>query len=604
MDRPGQNQNWNKRAVTYLGRALEMTNSCVVVMKYTLNEPVSRTKLEYISDNVQQLGMNLKSLQGGFRLPKDYIHPEDREGFIDAVSIAAKDHTNFTYRVRLVGDDGVVRNVDIRSEYMDLDEDYYLIEYVFQEVVVQEEPEIRRGSEETPGWMLTKESLASDELGELFGCFARAYGLYSTVVDQDGHALYAPVGPDAYLGYYYDMFERPEMREYFESIKRSTMMQDEPVYTEIVGDGNPDSRISAAPIVVNGVYLATWMLCSHDKSQASTLRLASREQYRVAELVSAYITRAVISDKHGESGQEIEKKLEFEIRQKHVLAELQDVMRSGGEGRLHTILHRASEVLEVDYAFYTRPKGRVKGFAIKSVSDVRAMVKDSWSPDGKAPLNMDQIDTLNEGFSEEERAKILKEGYVVDQDSMTNRIRVTVFQGLARAAIIMPIPAYEKVVGRVYFIESRKERVWTESEIHFARLIGRMLGETLEIMEQENDREINSRTLLGIFHQLTIDVFIRDDETGKVLFVNDAMTKHMGMDLTGHDSRRLIPEGREEYESYPGSVHTPEEHEHRIRTWRRYINEMNHIYDVTEIPVEWTDGRPATAMLLRIVNEQ
>ena len=579
------------RVRTYLMQALEMTKSCVVVMKYTQNEPVSRTKLEFISENVTQLGMNLASLKGGFRLPKDYIHPEDRDGFIDAVSIAAETHTDFTYRVRLVGDDGVLRNVDIRSHYMDFDEDYYLLEYVFQEIVQQDDIELKSSKRSGNATIkLSKEIFREEEMVELFGSFANGYGLYSTVVDQDGHALVDPVGPEAYLGYYYDMFERPETQEFFDSIKRSTMIQDEAVYMELEGDGNPDSRLSAVPIVVNGVYLATWILCAHDKSQSAMLRIASREQYHVGELISSFIQRAVVSEQSGGYGQELEKQLDFEIRQKQVLAELQDVMREEREDRLHIILSKAAEVLEVDYAFYMLNKTGV---------GTAGLEKDSWSPDGQAPHGDLQIENFHEQFSEEERNRILSEGYVVDQESMTNRIRVSVFQGLARAAMVMPIKCGETSRGRVCFIESRKERIWTESEIHFARLIGRMLAETVEIMEDAGTKRVTSQTLLDIFHNLTIDVFIREDANGKVLFANNAMKKHLGMDFTGHDSRRLIPEGREEFESYPGSIHEKAAPSQEIRNWRRYINELGAIYDVTEIPIEWIDGSAATAVLLR-----
>ena len=359
---------------------------------------------------------------------------------------------------------------------------------------------------------------------------------------------------------------------------------------ELEGDGNPDSRLSAVPIVVNGVYLATWILCAHDKSQSAMLRIASREQYHVGELISSFIQRAVVSEQSGGYGQELEKQLDFEIRQKQVLAELQDVMREEREDRLHIILSKAAEVLEVDYAFYMLNKTGV---------GTAGLEKDSWSPDGQAPHGDLQIENFHEQFSEEERNRILSEGYVVDQESMTNRIRVSVFQGLARAAMVMPIKCGETSRGRVCFIESRKERIWTESEIHFARLIGRMLAETVEIMEDAGTKRVTSQTLLDIFHNLTIDVFIREDANGKVLFANNAMKKHLGMDFTGHDSRRLIPEGREEFESYPGSIHEKAAPSQEIRNWRRYINELGAIYDVTEIPIEWIDGSAATAVLLR-----
>ena len=577
------------RTLDYLTRALERTKSCVVVMKYTKDAPVTRTKLDYISENVQQLGMNLASLRGGFRLPKDYIHPEDRNGFIDALSMAAEKKTNFTYRVRLVGDDGVIRNVDVSSEYIDYDGDYYLIEYVFQEIVLQDGATTEtKSSGKGARRLITKDVFRNEELGELFGFFANAYGLYSTVVDQDGHALLPPVGPEAYLGHYYDMFERPENKELLEGIKRSAMMQDTAVYMEIP-DGNPESRVSAVPLMVSGVYLATWMLYAHDKSQTSALRMASREQYRFGELISGCIQKTVLSGKRTEREKEIEQQLDFEIRQKYVLAELQDLIRKEDSGNIQTIIQRAAEVLEVDYAFLMYKNKRNGG---------REELTKAWSISGGLPPEWN-----HNSFSEEQRKQLSKEGYVVDQRTMTNQIRVTMFQGIARAAMLMPVPVDGEVIGRVVFMETRKERIWTDSEVHFARLIGRMLGETIEFSEGMGARRSTGRELLDIFHQLTINVFIRDDETGKVLFANDAINRRLGMDFKGQDSRKLIPDGRETYESYPGTLREDEIPASGIRNWRRYINELGGIYDVTEIPLEWLDGRPATTVLLRVAQD-
>ncbi len=578
------------RSMDYLVRALERTKSCVVVMKYTKDEPVTRTKLDYISENVQQLGMNLSSLRGGFRLPKDYIHPEDRNGFLEAVSVAAETKTNFTFRVRLVGDDGVIRNVDVSSEYIDYDGDYYLIEYVFQEVVLQDGATVESSGskKDSLGRLITKDIFKEEELGELFGFFARAYGLYSTVVDQDGRPLLPPVGPEAYLGHYYDMFERPENQEIFDTIKRSAMMQEDAVYMELP-DGNPDSRVSAVPLMVSGVYLATWMLCSHDKSQTAALRIASREQYRFGEVISNCIQRIVLARKRTEREKEIEQQLEFELRQKTVLAELQDVIRQEDSENIRTIIQRAAEVLDVDYAFLMHKNRK---------SDEQELLREAWSASGGLPPEWN-----HHSFTEEQRKALSIEGYVVDQRNMTNQIRVTMFQGIARAAILMPVPVDGEIIGRIVFMETRRERVWTDAELHFARLIGRMLGETIEYAEGLGAKRSTGRELLDIFHQLTISVFIKEDETGKVLFANEALNRRLGIDFKGQDSKKLIPDGREEYESYPGTLREDMAPTTGIRKWRRYINQLGGIYDVTEIPIEWLDGRPATTVLLRIATD-
>lgn len=578
------------RTKEYLVRALECTKSCVVVMKYTKDAPVTRTKLDYISENVQQMGMNLDSLRGGFRLPKDYIHPEDRNGFIDAVSMASETKTNFTCRVRLVGDDGIVRNVDVTSDYIDYDGDYYMIEYIFQEVLLQDSATAgqKPAGKDSLGMLITKEAFREEDLGELFGFFANAYGLYSTVVDQDGRALLPPVGPEAYLGHYYDMFERPENKELFEHIKRSAMIQDTAVYLEIP-DGNPDSRISAVPLMVSGIYLATWILCSHDKSQMAALRIASRDQYRIGELISGCIQRSVLSGKRSEREKEIEQQLEFEVRQKKILAELQDLIRVEDPASIRTIIQKAAEVLDVDYAFLMLKDRKGEG---------PEQLKESWSISGGMPPEWN-----HNSFTEEQRRVLSREGYVVDQRNMTNQIRVTMFQGIARAAILMPVPMDGQSIGSIVFMETRRERVWTDSEVHFARLIGRMLGETLEYAEGLGARRSTGRELLDIFHQLTINVFIKETDSGKVLFANEALNRRLGVEFKGQDSRRLIPDGKEEFESYPGTVRDTEAPALGIRKWRRYIHQLGGIYDVTEIPIEWLDGRPATTVLLRVAQD-
>ncbi len=577
------------RIKDYLVRALEMTKSCVVVMKYTKDEPVTRTKLEYISENVQQFGMNLASLKGGFRLPKDYIHPEDRNGFIDAVSIASETKSSFTYRVRLAGDDGVIRDVDVRSEYIDYDADYYMIEYIFQEIaapVENAQTGTARGKE-AGGRLITKDVLADDTLGEFFGFFARAYGLYSTVVDQDGHSLFPPVGPEAYLGYYYDMFERPENLELFNALKHSVLIQEESVYMEL-NDGNPDSRVSAVPITVSGVHLATWMLCAHDKSQTATLRIASREQYRLGELISEYIQRSIMAGRRSSREKELEKQLEFERTQLHVLSELNDQIRKDASGGLTTILREAARVLDVEYVFLTRKTGG---------ADSADKMEGYYSVTGDAPheINFD-------AFNESERQQFYSDGFVIDQKNMTNRIRVSAFQGFVRAAMIMPVRITDEGMGRVIFLETRRERIWSESEIHFAKLVGKMIGENLSYLEGVGTRKTSGREILEIFNQLTIKVFIKEAESGRVLFSNDTLNRQLGTDFVGQDSRRMIPEGKEDYESYSSTVLEAPQKQGK-RTWRRYINELGGIYDVTEIPMEWIDGRPATAVLLRIAQD-
>ena len=64
----------------YLYLAVEKAGCVVMVRHFDSAEKIRRSKIEYISDNVERIGMNIQTVKKGYRLPEDYIHPDDREG--------------------------------------------------------------------------------------------------------------------------------------------------------------------------------------------------------------------------------------------------------------------------------------------------------------------------------------------------------------------------------------------------------------------------------------------------------------------------------------------------------------------------------------------
>ena len=61
----------------YLLRALE--KSGYVIMVVTGHKGSDELTFEYVSPNAEILGMSVKLLSKGLKLPTDYVHPEDRK---------------------------------------------------------------------------------------------------------------------------------------------------------------------------------------------------------------------------------------------------------------------------------------------------------------------------------------------------------------------------------------------------------------------------------------------------------------------------------------------------------------------------------------------
>ena len=94
---------------------------------------------------------------------------------------------------------------------------------------------------------------------------------------------------------------------------------------------------------------------------------------------------------------------------------------------------------------------------------------------------------------------------------------------------------------------------------------------------------------------MTEYVFIKDYQTGKVLFANEKMENLFGMDVTGMDSRSFI--------GTPSPIYTREgvQDTGNIK-WQSYISRLNKIMNIQELVVEWENGADARLVIMREKN--
>ncbi len=100
-----------------------------------------------------------------------------------------------------------------------------------------------------------------------------------------------------------------------------------------------------------------------------------------------------------------------------------------------------------------------------------------------------------------------------------------------------------------------------------------------------------------ILNELNVGILVKSRVTGKVIFANDSLNHRLGYDFTGMDSARLVPDLRDAREGMSVSGSST------IGRWRRYINELGGIFDVSEVEMEWADGEPAAVLILRMAQE-
>ena len=254
-----------------------------------------------------------------------------------------------------------------------------------------------------------------------------------------------------------------------------------------------------------------------------------------------------------------------------------------GEAEYSKYFEKAGKLLGVDYVVF---------YAFDDTNPEVMNIVDYWSKRGKSEEEESNFAWEHDHYDPEMQGLISKEGMVIDRNNMTNRMRVEVFEGKVRAIMVYPVKRGHKYFGRLIFIENTRERIWSESEKDFAKEMARAVAKLYASGEFEDSPALDN-TMLEVFDSMEQDIFIRDNITGKVLYSNKHMNDRLGMDLVNKDSFRMIPKPQDEI-----PVAEASDKKGRSTKFRRYINELGSIFDVTEISITWKNGEPASVMIL------
>ncbi len=580
----------------YVARALTEQGTVVLVESLFFSGQLLRRSIKYISDNAGVIGMNKTAIMSGFRLPIDYVHPEDREEFVNTITVAMESGVNFAYTLRIVGDDGKLRTVEFRVIFLSNGENETEVEYLIHDA---ENRAVRTDSIETK---ISKEVaeekvdksntdhvldvLAENNLAEFFQNISCAFNLYSSIVDNKGRILTRPVGPEGFLGDFYDLFERPHYRELFRRLKKRVQDEGEPFISDM-GNGNPDNLISAAPIYVEDRLVATWLLCAYDKKQAEDLRVIYKKQWDIADNVSTYMIKINTSAQKAEKLKKLEQDIERQIRRKEIISDAITKLTDGMTG-ISSLFEAAGTEMKVDY---------IAMFGRTSPDSDTFEYKRAWFSHGRNKTVIDS--TWNTRRYAEEYDIIKKNGcLIIDHKNMTNRIRVGIFHGNVRAVMIIPVVIDGQDVAYIVFCENQAERTWTDDDIAFAKEVTDVASRIIRFATGEESADQANKTLLDIYNYLSVGIFIKDDQSGKVIFSNRTMNNMLGYDFTGGDSRIIVAHSG----NTMGFGETTDRN--RVTNWRKYIDSLVKIVDITEIRIKWLNGEPASVYIVRPVDEK
>ena len=590
----------------YLRKAIEKTKYIVLVKRYIIDMPGS--SLVYVSPNASEIGMNVEMLNKGMKLSEDYIYPSDREMVIhNAIDNRVQD---YVHEYRMVGDDGVLRQVrvNICIEVVSEEENTYEVEFYIRDISAEKEEEkqaeIKRAIEEpnrrmqiSPTGSLVISKLDNpgmipqiQKMEMIMSGFSQLTNLYSVFVDENGKVESTPVGPATDLGDFYDLFETPTYKEFFKTMKEEVLAEMKPHIFDREEGGY--GKLAMAPIFVGDNLQGFWVLGSYTPDETEHLEEIYELHWTTAELVSDFLLQSynsiVESAKSRGAGKKLREELARQSIVNNALSKINSKLSEDVEQVIGETLREVALHMDLDRMFlYTFDKDNPKAFSLRSYFDVS----------GEMPSD-DILTLLPERLYLVVDA--IKRGNgccMLDRTNMTQRDVINLMRYNFRAEIAYPIYLEGRLYGILIFAESKSERIWTKEELRFSQSISLLIQNMLENADgDDNVRNVNKH-LIETYNSFHEGIFIRDLYTGYVFFSNKALNDMLGYDLTGGDSRKILKNLRDKFEHMDGV--RKDIAGRKITNWCSYVPALDEIMDITEVPIEWLQGGAATMIIMK-----
>ena len=598
---------YDEDQAVYILSAMSKIKSFVLVQEYEN----SRARFKYITPNAKQMGINVDAIRLGDRLIEDYIHPKDRSRVVSNVKNATKrEEKDYEEEFRIVNDRGQIIWVKAQSSVTQAADNKYTVEYFISDItdkkVLENSVEkAKKEFEDKLSYIMKtntqseddRSHIDTDKWSAIIKAFSMLSGLYTTIIDPVGKKLVEPAGPQKHMGSFYDLFEKPQYRQIYMKLNEVILRNNVPVMMEMDDDIN-GSMICGAPVMIDGVHVATWICCSYDADDAKRMEQVYKVQWQLCRIFSEYAYNSNILAKEATRSKSIEIMMDTKVQW---LKTLVDALNNSDKSQpqvINDVISQVGEMINADVAaVYVRDE--------TGDLDCRYL----WSKDQSmsAEEYVSEWQRANMKFrvwqNGQGSAAMADKGYLlIDAKHIDDAAKKILADSSVKSFVALPVYVNGRNGAVFVLADTSVNKLWNRDEVEFAKQTADVIRCSLEKIESDDSvRRINS-VLLDTYNYMDEGIFIREVDTGRVLFSNKALNDMLGYDFTDKDSKLLIENLRDKYKVMGG----PDQHlelQNKEVNWRSYIRSLDKIMDLTEVSMKWLDGSKASLVILRDVNE-
>lgn len=148
-----------------------------------------------------------------------------------------------------------------------------------------------------------------------------------------------------------------------------------------------------------------------------------------------------------------------------------------------------------------------------------------------------------------------------------------------RAFVIFPLVKSGNSGMCITFNQSDKERIWSMEDLKFIADAVKVMQSILTKRIQKNSLASSYASLEAVLDNISCGIYVRDAETGKVLFANRRLKNTFLKELKDGTFERLLEQGAQFYQ--------------KKSTYELHYTERERWYDLLYTEITWVDGKKA-----------
>lgn len=587
----------------YLNNAISKTKSVVLVKSYH----AGKRALKYVSPNAGILGMNVDALKKGYKLTEDYIHPEDRDNVIDTIYQAvANGVSDYVQIYRMVSDDGRqiwVENEVSANRVSDGEAEIsFLLTDITEQMDMEKEMVTEDKGEEAPveqskpnkrnSLSLVTIDKEDKEMLEQFQLMAetlsRNADYYSVVLDAEGGLLTTPSGPQNDIGQFYDLFERPQLKEQFAVM--SVRAKDQLIPQSVSFTIDPlQVHMIFAPLMLENTVTAYWVLTSFEKDGAEVLGDVIGQQWKLANAIAKCFYAEEVVQNETRLRKLTERQLHREQKERHVIQDLLNTVAKEGEAGLSEICQKAGTYLSIDeiglYLENKESRSAEKYFVWNYAGDEDTAFSDIMA------MSVSEYKVLKEQLGE---SRVL----VADKKTQNPFLKEVILKTGMDTIMIHSVSTAFDAQGYIVFADKDRSRIFEDRDIEFAAGVVHMLEGIVLDNRNGVKADVMKEGFLEAYDHIRDAVFVKDNKSGDIIFANKAMDKLFGYSLVGMRAKDVVNDQLEQYKNMQG-VRKRFIANKKVTKWQSYMKELDQIMNIVEIHMETLTGADCSLFILK-----